>query len=515
MSRVKVSRRSALKGIGVAAVAGAAAGGSTRYAGAAAASEVRRGDVHNVLDHGAAGDGEADDTAAFQSAIEAIRQAGSGTLLIPPRVYNLASKQAGACVVLDADNMTVRAEGARFMRPDEHARAMFVVNTRRDEPLDYGAGIRNLHWSGGRFIGDISQSNFICAFGLHNAQACTFDSIVFENCQAGASHTFDMVSANGIVIRQCEFLGQETREDTANVAEAVQIGAGYKGGLTGGHENWGFTGLMTRDVTIEDCRFLPYAGQAGPTPFGHHGGVEGKHHQRLRFLRNRVEDPRTSLVPPDSPADTVNRGLLHLSDAHDVEVIGNVFRQTEGRVSRVITVMGFDNGVLAGADPEDPARGEFRSPQAPANITIRDNEIEGFPAHEDYDAIYVRGLDGTLVPNVTINQNRVAGGYDAEGDSHGAGIRIGNVRDSRANANEITDYFRGVDAADGAVVAVELTDNSIRRSAPSAPAAITISPDMTDSEVTYNVAAGFETAVSGDAGPGTDVDHNTVLPPDS
>lgn len=515
MARVKMSRRTALKGFGLATIAGTSVGASVPLASSASASEAGGGSVHNVLDYGAVGDGDTDDTDAFQSAIEAIGQAGGGTLMIPPRTYNLASEAAGACVVLNADNMTVRASGARFMRDKEHARAMFVVNTRRDEPLEYGAGIRNLHWIGGRFVGDISASNYICAFGLHNAQNCIFESIAFENCQAGASHMFDMVGADGIVIRDCDFLGQETREDTANIAEAVQIGAGYKGGLTGGHEDWGFTGMMTRDVTIESCRFLPYAGQAGPTPFGHHGGVEGKHHERLRFLRNRVEDPRTSLVPPDSPSDTVNRGLLHLSDAHDVVVIGNVFRQTENRVSRVITLMGFDNGVLEGADPEDAARGDFENPQAPANITIRDNEIEGFPAHEDYDAIYIRGLDGTLIPHVTIAHNNISGGHDSDADSHGAGIRIGNVDSPTVHENDIHDYYRGIDASDGRVESGDVVENRIRRGAPVAPGAIAISPDVTRSRVTHNVAAGFDVAVVGDAGTGTDVSHNIVQPPDA
>lgn len=512
MAQGKMSRRTALKGLGLATIGGAAVGASVQGALPASASGSRR--VHNVMAYGAAGDGETDDTAAFQSAIDAIREAGGGTLMIPPRTYNLASEAAGACVVLNADNMTVRARGARFMRPKEYQRGMFVVNTRRGEPLDYGAGIRNLHWIGGRFIGDISAGNYLCAFGLHNAQNCTFESIVFENCQAGASHMFDMVGADNILIRDCDFLGQETREETANIAEAVQIGAGYKGGLTGGHENWGFTGNMTRDVTIEDCRFLPFAGQAGPTPFGHHGGVEGKHHERLRFLRNRVEDPRTSLVPPDKPSDTVNRGLLHLSDAHDVEVIGNVFRQSENRVTRVITLMGFDNGVLEGADPEDAARGDFE-PQAPANITIRDNEIHGFPAHEDYDAIYIRGLDGTLVPQVTIANNLVTDGYDSGAEGHAAGIRIGNADSPKVHDNEIRNYYRGIDASDGNVESGELVDNEIRRSAPVAPGAIMISPDVTDSSVTQNVAAGYEVAVLGDAGTGTDVSDNTVLPPDA
>lgn len=473
-----------------------------------AAAEADAPSVHNVLSHGAVGDGTTDDTAAFQAAIDAIAGEGRGTLLVPPRTYNLASEAAGTCVILRADNMTVRAHGATFLRPNEFARGMFIVNTRSSEPLGYGAGIRNLRWYGGRFLGDISARNYICAFGLHNVANCHFEGITFENCQAGASHSFDMVGADDVTIQGCRFLGQETRDETDNVAEAVQIGASYKGGLTGGHENVGFSGNMTRNVTIRNCEFLPWAGQAGPTPFGHHGGVEGKHHHNLRFVHNVVQDPRTSVIPPDKPAEAAIHGVLHLSDAHDVQIVGNVFRQTKPHVSRVVTLSGFDSGVLVGADPDAPSRGDF-APQAPADILIEDNVIEGFAAHPDLEAIYVGGLDGTAAPGVSISRNTITNG--ASSTEPVAALRLGDLRQPSVTRNKIKNYGVGISFDDGATAGGRIIANSITNATGTdRAAAITIHPGVTDTTISRNVVSGYAEAVAGDAGDGTDTSGNIV-----
>lgn len=500
------TRRTILRRAGLASLAGLTLPAVAQRAAAAPTTAP----VHNVLDHGAAGDGTTDDTAAFQSAVDAIAAAGRGTLLVPPHTYNLASEDAGTCVILHADNMTVRADGATFLRPTEFARGMFIVNTRSGEVPDYGAGIRNLRWYGGRFLGDISARNYICAFGLHNVANCRFEGITFENCQAGASHMFDMVGADDVTIERCRFLGQETRGETDNVAEAVQIGASYKGGLTGGHENVGFSGNMTRGVTIRDCEFLPWAGQAGPTPFGHHGGVEGKHHHDLRFLGNVVQDPRTSLIPADKPTEAAFHGVLHLSDAHDVRIVGNVFRQTRPNTTRVVTVSGFDSGVLAGADPDKPDRGAF-APQAPADIVIQGNVIEGFSVRPDYEAICVVGLDGTAAPGVLVSGNTITNG--AMSDDAAPALRLGNLRAPSVTGNRITDHPVGISLDDGTTAGAMVTDNLITNTTSSVlPAAITIDPGVTDSTISRNVVNGYTKAVAGEAGEGTDTSGNVVRP---
>ena len=52
-----------------------------------ALAEVVQGQVFNVRDHGATGDGKSLDTAAIQKALDACGDAGGGTVLLPPGTY--------------------------------------------------------------------------------------------------------------------------------------------------------------------------------------------------------------------------------------------------------------------------------------------------------------------------------------------------------------------------------------------------------------------------------------------
>ncbi|MGD7788025.1 glycosyl hydrolase family 28-related protein [Propionibacteriaceae bacterium Y1700] len=292
------SRRTVLKAAGVATLASGFFGGPDKSAFAAPKSE-----VVDVRDFGAVGDGVTEDTVAFQAAIDAVAEAGGGTLRIPTGTYVLAREKS---VVLRADNMNVEAAGATFTRLDaaKAPRAMFVSNT-RGAP-GYGSGIKNLMWRGCRFVGSLADSQFICLFGLHHPQDCLFEDIVAENCQAPGSHQFDLGAADGVTIRHCTFRGQASGGAT-DLAEAIQIDGSYRGTLTGGTEQAGFSGLMTRRVVVEDCTFEPFTDAdgtvwAGPTPMGCHFAAEGKYYEDIKFVNNVVREPRSSALVGD-PAD--------------------------------------------------------------------------------------------------------------------------------------------------------------------------------------------------------------------
>jgi hypothetical protein len=66
----------------------------------------------NVLDYGAVGDGVADDTSAIQAAIDAVCNAGSGTVFIPAGVYLITSTLTDYNTVAPTSNgKTVRLKG--------------------------------------------------------------------------------------------------------------------------------------------------------------------------------------------------------------------------------------------------------------------------------------------------------------------------------------------------------------------------------------------------------------------
>ncbi|MFW6066338.1 MAG: glycosyl hydrolase family 28-related protein, partial [Planctomycetota bacterium] len=95
--------------------------------------------VADVRDHGAAGDGQADDTEAFRAAIAAAKEAGGGTVLVPEGRYRLTG-----VVHLDASNIVLRGEGSGrtkllLQRPPEHAVQKLTDNR----------GQSRWSWSGG------------------------------------------------------------------------------------------------------------------------------------------------------------------------------------------------------------------------------------------------------------------------------------------------------------------------------------------------------------------------------
>ncbi|MGC9454001.1 MAG: glycosyl hydrolase family 28-related protein [Phycisphaerae bacterium] len=95
--------------------------------------------VANVREHGAVGDGQADDTEAFRSAIAAAKDAGGGAVLVPHGRYRLTG-----VIHLDASDIVLRGEGVGrstlfFERPLEDA----------VQKLTDGTGQSRWSWSGG------------------------------------------------------------------------------------------------------------------------------------------------------------------------------------------------------------------------------------------------------------------------------------------------------------------------------------------------------------------------------
>jgi parallel beta-helix repeat protein len=452
------------------------------------------GASEDVLEHGARNDGTTDDTKAFQSAIDVLADAGGGTLHVPPRTFVLAPVTP---VVLRADNMTVNAEGATFLRPyrKERPSAMFVSNT-RGEP-GYGSGVKNVGWHGGRFVGNLSEDNAICPFGLHHAQSCTFERIVSENCHAPNSHQFDLCGCEDITIRDCTFRGQVETEDAT--AEAIQIDQSYKGALTSGVKNSGFSGLQSRRISVEHCTFEPFTDEEGnlwpgPTPFGSHSAVEGGYYEDIRFAFNSVSDPRSATLFDDPRLDAA-RGVVHLVSVHGPEVIGNHFTMTHPKQTRVIATNSINYGTVAEADPEDPSgwpKTYWETPNTIEDVLIADNTIEGFtvdPGAEEYGAIVAVGLPGGGVHNMTIRDNVVRGGYQADASRHSAGIELRLTSGANARNNTVVGYYAGIDLHD--VSNATVAGNGVRNETGSDfPAGIT-GKDVTSSHITPGDTTGY------------------------
>ncbi len=94
--------------------------------------------VADVREHGAAGDGRADDTEAFRSAIQAAKDAGGGAILVPAGRYRLTG-----VIHLDASNLVLRGEG-----PDDTT--LFFEKPLEEAVHEFRSGGQSRwSWSGG------------------------------------------------------------------------------------------------------------------------------------------------------------------------------------------------------------------------------------------------------------------------------------------------------------------------------------------------------------------------------
>ena len=421
----------------------------------------------NVMDFGAVGNGTTNDSAAFQSAMDFLNVLGGGTLIVPGgRSYPVANP----ATVLH-DNIEVRAYGATLVKLSGASGSAFVANT-ADGSEGYGGGLKNFTWRGGRFLGNFAGSVHMSSFGLHQAQNCVFEDITFEQCQSGVGHVFDLGAGDQITIRRCTFLGQNTN-GTSDQAEAINVDGSYFGTLSSGEANTGFSGLMTRNLTVEKCQFLPLTVSSttypGPNPLGTHFNVEGKQYVNIRFLDNLVVDPREN--PPASTADDSDddfyAGAVHMGQVRGFYVQNNTFQMTQNYRTRAITCMSKKSGVLASSLPTatTATRGTFTNPAISEDVYITGNTFIGFHttgAVEALDVVYVRGVTATggNVKNVHINGNTFKDGYNSAATVQKGAISLQQVTSVEVSNNTVDSSYYGVNV--NTATGLRVTGNQFR-----------------------------------------------------
>jgi len=197
-----------------------------------AASRARGSARLNVRDHGAKGDGAADDTSSFQKAIDALPNDG-GTIYVP----------AGAYVIDPTRNVKLRsrmhlsmATGARLLAKANAAPRAYVLLAEELEDVEI---------SGGRIIGD--RDSHLGTTGewghgirIRGCSGVTIRNIHISRCWG------DGISAGGI-----KHPGEPSRPGRDYVFEKVVCTENRRQGLTIG---------SSRRVRISNCEFSSTGG---------------------------------------------------------------------------------------------------------------------------------------------------------------------------------------------------------------------------------------------------------------
>ena len=323
--------------------------------------------VANVKDYGAVGDGTTDDTAAVQAALDAVYNAGGGTVIFPPATYFM--NMYGVI----RSHTTIEGAGATFVKKvGQGSTAVFAT---LGGP-GYGAGAKNVTIRNLRLKGDFAAKRQIGLIGAHHVDDLLIENCVFEEAHIGG-HIMDLQGCRRVTIRNCVFLGQNTVDSTNRTVECIQVDNSTRLGASVTDDTSAYDGLPCQDITVMGCRFLPVTTGGvrypSPIPFGSHWGLEVPH-VRLSFLDNVVIDP------PQSDS-SIYRGILHFCNSRNILIRGNVFesnRETlqSQSIFRSIPLSGVMNPEEAGT-----ATGSTRTLPAPlhcSDVIVSENTFRGF-----------------------------------------------------------------------------------------------------------------------------------------
>lgn len=468
----------------------------------------------NLREYGAAGDGVTDDTEVLNAALDEVERNGGGTIYFPPGTYPVGNSARPRL----RDNLTLIGKDATLLKAGSNG-ALFVALSRGQS--GYGTGVRNVRVSGFRFLGSFPNTRLMCPFALHHASNVVVEDCTFEQVQ-GSRHSFDLNACEDVVIRNSEFLGYYDNEGFQN-SECIQVDYSYNGALSYNDAPGSHSGLMSRRITVENCKFLPIRVEGVdypcPNPFGAHGLKEDAWFSELTFRGNLVVDPIHGPAISDEPNVGHDRGLIHLPTSARVVIEDNRFVQTTPGMLRAISFSAASYVITTESDPNvfPPIKETLEHPVNCHDLTIRDNVFDGFRA-TDPDApaqqvIFLRGLpNGGELRNVEIRDNRFVDLANPEVPSAPAiearyvdGLIVADNKFENSNGIVRVDEFcrnvtidstiatsvTGVEPAiDVAASHYAVTDNHLRGGTPEPAVGIAIG-DGSPGRVVQNTITGF------------------------
>ena len=283
----------------------------------------------NVRDYGAVGDGVTDDTAAIQRAVTACRDAGGGTVLLPPGKYAVSG------FVEIYSNITISGYGATMVKPAvRESVGIFAVRTGARQ--GYGAGGKNISIFGVTTLGRAFAGESATLLSAHHAS-----QVVIRDCvgimSVARGHWVDLNGCDGVLVENCTLFGAAIVTDTVP-GEAIQPDVSLASSMSVPEDtNAGFDGLPSRNVTVRSSSFRRYVHEGtlypAPVAYGTHTSpTGGRFYENLSFIDCVCEptQDRTSGVRGAVHFISVNGALVRDSTFDGGTVLAELINIQEG-----------------------------------------------------------------------------------------------------------------------------------------------------------------------------------------
>lgn len=201
---------------------------------------VMRDEFLNVLDYGAKADGSTDDSAAIQSALDALKTSG-GVIYFPTGTYAMQSN------VHFYSNQTLYFEDGAVLKQAASINNLLISYT--ESTWGGYNGVHDCLIYGGTFDGgSYTQNNTLV--GIIHAKNITFERCTFKNGY-GTWHNLEINASYNVKVLNCDHEG--SRKTGAN-GEMVQIDAALSSGVWP-WSNAKYDSTVSKYIEIAGCIF--------------------------------------------------------------------------------------------------------------------------------------------------------------------------------------------------------------------------------------------------------------------
>ena len=270
--------------------------------GPAVAGKVGKGELMiSVRDHGAKGDGIADDSAALQAAANA---AIGKTLLIDPGHYLLNTQ------VYLSSNTRVIGYGATVHRGPLLTKVPLCNYAPGDTTTTAFNGNSNITIEGLTIDSHGDDPGRPASNGLTFAHAANITVRDVTILRVKGSHHLEFAAVDGALVENCRLLGWTT-DPGLTKREALQIDCADDNIGSGAKD-----GTMSKNITIRDCRTGPYGAMGAPQiGVASHTVVTGKMYENIQVERFTAEGCTYAAVRGYYWRDSVISGVRASMDA--------------------------------------------------------------------------------------------------------------------------------------------------------------------------------------------------------